>query len=169
MKAVKRHTALALFFALFMSTAAIAAAPPDGWVEISPANQGFTGVIPAGYTSQDKHDKGSDSTLWIAKDPATGAIYLVVRTVYASIASVSRELSLDRDNFLKGVSATLDDQHDIVTDGNTGIEFTAHSANAQYVVRFWVRGNDAYGIAVAGQTMPALSTTFLSSFHITNP
>jgi len=89
--------------------------------------------------------------VWIAK--TANGIYLAGNTDYPVDINPTKELELDRDNFLKQVNAKLVDDTDITLSGKPGKEFSGVSADFTFRSRVFVVGRRAY-LIVAGSKRP---------------
>lgn len=161
----------AVFAAAFLVASAGLVAQTTGTAgAIASPDGSFSVNFPASCTPELKQEKteSADTELWSCTVPGQG-FFGVVYAQYQSIASASAEVAANRDNFIKATQTTLVDQHDITTDGVSGIEFNARSADMNCRARVWVKGNRAFMAAVsAGGSSPisAADDSFLSSFHI---
>lgn len=156
--------------AVLVASAGLAAQAAAGSGAFAPPDGSFSVAFPASCTPELKQEKtGSvDTELWSCTIPGVG-FFGVVYSQYQSIASASAEVAANRDNFIKATQTTLVDQHDITTDGVSGIEFNARSADMNCRARVWVEGNRAFMAAVSARGSSPISAaddSFLSSFHI---
>src|SRR6266851_1235354 len=118
------------------------------WVKLAPAGSGFSIMMP-GKAEEDVKpaDEFTSHLFTVTTDKA---IYLASYGDYApSIRlDVNGLLVANRDNFLKGLNATLTDSKKITMDGHAGLEFTGESDQASFKSRVYLFGNRFHHLAV---------------------
>lgn len=127
-------------------------ADPSGWVRFNSAAGRFSVLVPA--TPQDKaettqSEHGPFTThLFIARD--TRNVYLIGWVDYDPGFNFNRqkELEANRDNFVKGVNATLINTRSLHIDGFPVIEFTAETADRMFKSRVYMVGRRPYQIVI---------------------
>lgn len=83
---------------------------------------------------------------------------------------VRAELNANRNNFIKGVNATLLSETNITLGNNPGIEFSAESTQALFKSRVYIVGRRPYQLIVAvpkGRTDDEGIKKFFASFELT--
>jgi len=112
------------------------------WPRLVAPDSGFAISMPGPFERQQKTTDNPSgpivTTIWLTKDGTS--LYLAGVTDYPVDISPQKELSLDRDNFLKAVDAKLVSETPIMLGGNAGLEFTGASANQRYHSRVFVVG-----------------------------
>jgi hypothetical protein len=119
------------------------------WVKLAPVGGGFSVMMPG---KADEDVKPADEfTSHLFTVTTDKAIYLVSYGDYApSIRlDVDGELIANRDNFLKGLNATLIESKKITMDGHAGLEFKGESSQASFKSRVYLFGNRVHQLAVA--------------------
>lgn len=79
------------------------------------------------------------------------------------------ELEANRDNFVKGINATLTDTRSLTIDGYTAIEFTADSTDRTFMSRVYMVGRRPYQILISfpkGEAQLAPINRFFNSFKV---
>lgn len=79
------------------------------------------------------------------------------------------ELDANRDNFLKGVKATLVNSRNLILNGYQSLEFTAETAEATFKSRVFIVGRRPYQIVVRsdkGLEDPENTLRFFDSFTV---
>jgi hypothetical protein len=105
----------------------------------------------------------------------TGSVTYVIAWVdYAATVKldIQGELEANRDNFIKGVGATLLETTPISLKGSPGILFTAEKDTLFYTSRVYVVGRRPYQLLVAtrkGEDHAAEISKFFSSFEVSAP
>ncbi len=83
--------------------------------------------------------------------------------------NATAELDMNRENFIKGVKATLIDNKSVTLDGYQAIEFTAQSAEQIYKSRVYMVGRRPYQILTGtpkGVDDSVNINRFLNSFKV---
>ena len=138
------------------------------WVKVVPEGAGFSVMMPA--KPEEDIRIGEDFTAHLFSVSTDNALYTVAYGDYAPSVrfNVDDELVTNRDNFLKGLNATLATTKQLTKDGRKGIEFTGENAQASFKSRVFIFGIRFYQIAVAvfkGSEETANSTRFFASFE----
>ena len=156
------------------NTPAPARTPDDsGWVKFTSPEGHFSVLMPE--TPQDKSETvdsahGPYTThLFIVKD--TTSVYLIGWVDYDPSFNFNRqaELEANRDNFVKGISATLVSTRPTVVDGYSGLDFTAETVDRVFKSRVFLVGRRPYQIVIGspkGFDDTALTDRFFSSFKV---
>ena len=157
------------------STTPAPARTPDnsGWVKFTSPEGHFSVLMPE--TPQDKAETvdsahGPYTThLFIVKD--TTNVYLIGWVDYDPSFNFNRqaELEANRDNFVKGISATLISTRPTVIDGYSAIEFTAETADRVFKSRVFMVGRRPYQIVIGSpkeQDAAAETERFCNSFKV---
>ena len=156
------------------NTPAPARTPDDsGWVKFTSPEGHFSVLMPE--TPQDKSETvdsahGPYTThLFIVKD--TTSVYLIGWVDYDPSFNFNRqaELEANRDNFVKGISATLLNTRPTMVDGYSGLEFTAETGDRVFKSRVFLVGRRPYQIVIGspkGFDDTALTDRFFSSFKV---
>ena len=115
-------------------------------------------------------DHGPYTTyLYIAREPSY--VYLIGWVDYDPSFNFNRqkELEANRDNFVKGVKATLTSTQSLKIDGFPVIEFTADTAERTFHSRVYMVGRRPYQIVIGypkGQSELAPIARFFDSFKV---
>jgi hypothetical protein len=156
------------------NTPAPARTPDDsGWVKFTSPEGHFSVLMPE--TPQDKSETvdsahGPYTThLFIVKD--TTSVYLIGWVDYDPSFNFNRqaELEANRDNFVKGISATLLNTRPTMVDGYSGLEFTAETGDRVFKSRVFLVGRRPYQIVIGspkGFDDAAITDRFFSSFKV---
>jgi len=128
---------------------------PEGWVTFNNEQGRFSVLMPEIPTDKAEtvpSDPGPYTThLFIVS--GTQSIFLIGWVDYDPKFNFNptQELDLNRENFIKGVNATLVNSQRITIDGYQGIEFTAESPNRVFKSRVLMVGRRPYQL-VTGTT-----------------
>ncbi len=148
----------------------------NGWVKFTSDDGHFTVLMP--QTPTDKTET-TDSAhgpytthLFIVRDDT--AVYLIGWVDYDPSFNFNRqaELEANRDNFVKGISATLLNTKPTVIDGYSAIEFSAETADRVFKSRVYMVGRRPYQIVIGtpkGQDETAKVNRFFNSFKVSLP
>jgi len=119
------------------------------WVKVAPVGGGFSIMMPG--KAEEKVDPSDQFTFHLFTVTTDKTIYLAGWGDYAASIKLDPEAELvaNRDNFLKGVNATLVDSKKITLEGRAGLEFTGESSQASFKSRVYLFGNRVHQIAVA--------------------
>jgi len=144
-----------------------------GWVTFRSDEGQFSVLVPAipetkVETTPSSHGPYT-TTLFIYRDETN--IYLLGFVDYDPSFNFNRraELEANRDNFIKGVKATLLSTRDGVFDGYGGIEFVAESTDRVFTSRVFMVGRRPYQIAFVypkGVDDTVKKNRFFNSFRI---
>lgn len=157
------------------STTPAPANTPDssGWVKFSSPEGRFSVLmpeIPEDKTETVDSAHGPYTThLFIVKDPPN--VYLIGWVDYDPSFNFNRqaELEANRDNFVKGITATLISTRPTVIDGFSAIEFTAETTDRVFKSRVLMVGRRPYQIVIGspkGVDDTANVTRFFNSFKV---
>jgi len=156
------------------STPAPATTPNDsGWVRFTSPDGHFSVLmpeIPQEKTETTDSAHGPYTThLFVVRD--TQSVYLIGWVDYDPSFNFNRqaELEANRDNFVKGISATLVNTRPTVIDGYSGLEFTAETADRTFKSRVFLVGRRPYQIVIGspkGFDDTALTNRFFNSFKV---
>lgn len=156
------------------STPAPANTPDNsGWVKFTSPEGHFSVLMPE--IPQDKSETvdsahGPYTThLFIVKDPTS--VYLIGWVDYDPSFNFNRqaELEANRDNFVKGINATLVSTRPTVIDGYSAIEFTAETSDRLFKSRVFMVGRRPYQIVIGSpKTLNDAANTerFFNSFKV---
>ena len=154
-------------------TPAPAVDPDDGWVRFSSELGRFSVLVPVAPEETKEttpSDHGPYTTyLFIAREPSY--VYLVGWVDYDPSFNFNRqkELEANRDNFVKGVKATLTSTQSLRVDGYSVIEFTADTPERTFHSRVYMVGRRPYQIVIGypkGQSEIAPIAKFFNSFKV---
>ena len=145
----------------------------SGWVKFTSPEGHFSVLMPE--IPQDKSETvdsahGPYTThLFIVKD--TTSVYLIGWVDYDPSFNFNRqaELEANRDNFVKGISATLVSTRPSTFDGYSGLEFTAETEDRVFKSRVFLVGRRPYQLVIGSpKTMDDSANTdrFFSSFKV---
>jgi len=129
--------------------------------------------IPEDKTETTQSSHGPYTThLFIVRD--TNNVYLIGWVDYDPSFNFNRqaELEANRDNFVKGVTATLLTTRALVIDGYSAIEFTAETGDRVFKSRVYMVGRRPYQTVVGypkGAEVPSDASKFLDSFKVRLP
>jgi hypothetical protein len=151
---------------------------PDssGWVRFTSGLGRFSVLMPGTPTNQvetTQSEHGPYTThLFILKDTPP-SIYLIGWVDYDPSFNFNRqaELEANRDNFVKGINATLLTSSPTTIDGYQAIEFVAETTDRVFKSRVYLVGRRPYQIVIGtpkGQDDSAQTSRFFNSFKI-NP
>ena len=151
-------------------------AEPDtgGWVRFRSEMGRFSILVPTApeetkETTQSDH--GPYTTyLFITREPTN--VYLIGWVDYDPSFNFNRqkELEANRDNFVKGVKATLTSTQSMTIDGFPVIEFTCDTTERTFHSRVFMVGRRPYQIVIGypkGQSEIAPIARFFNSFKVT--
>jgi hypothetical protein len=158
------------------STPRVTADPIDegGWVRFTSELGRFSvlmPVTPAEDTKTEQSEHGPYTTrLFIARD--TRNVYLIGWVDYdpSFNFNLQSEMNANRDNFVKGVNATLLNSQTVTVDGYRVLEFTAETAEQIFRSRVYMVGRRPYQIVIGspkGLEDAASVRRFFNSFKIT--
>ncbi|HZI59844.1 MAG TPA: hypothetical protein VFD62_03980 [Pyrinomonadaceae bacterium] len=155
----------------------VAAADPNdaGWVRFTSELGRFSVLMPD--TPTDKTDTtpsehGPYTThLFIARDRGTNNVYLIGWVDYDPSFNFNKqsELAANRDNFVKGIKATLVSTRPLQIDGYQALEFVAQTAEMVYKSRVYMVGRRPYQIVIGypkGTEDPLTTNRFFNSFKV---
>ena len=145
----------------------------SGWVKFTSENGRFSVLmpeIPPEKTETVDSAHGPYTThLFVVKD--TTSVYLIGWVDYDPSFNFNRqaELEANRDNFVKGISATLLSSKATVVDGYSTIEFTAETADRVFKSRVFMVGRRPYQLVIGspkGMDDTASVERFFNSFKV---
>jgi len=143
------------------------------WVKFTSENGRFSVLmpeIPPEKTETVDSSHGPYTThLFVVKD--TTSVYLIGWVDYDPSFNFNRqaELEANRDNFVKGISATLTSSKATVIDGYSAIEFTADTADRTFKSRVFMVGRRPYQLVIGspkGMDDTASVERFFNSFKV---
>ncbi len=144
-----------------------------GWVKFSSSTGRFSVMVPEippeKTETQDSSNGPYTTHLFIVKD--TTSVYLIGFVDYDPSFNFNRtaELEANRDNFVKGISATLTSSKATVIDGYSAIEFTAETADRIFKSRVFMVGRRPYQLVIGspkGMDDSASVERFFNSFKV---
>ena len=146
-----------------------------GWVQFNSEPGRFSILVPQ-IPEETKETVQSDhgpytTYLFITREPSY--VYLIGWVDYDPSFNFNRqkELEANRDNFVKGVKATLTSTQALKIDGYPVIEFTADTVERTFHSRVYMVGRRPYQIVIGypkGQSELAPIAKFFDSFKV-NP
>jgi hypothetical protein len=149
------------------------AADTSGWVHFNSEEGRFSVLmpqIPTDKTETEQSQHGPYTThLFVVKD--TTSVYLIGWVDYDPSFNFNRqaELEANRDNFVKGINATLLTTRPTVIDGYSAIEFTAETTDRVFKSRVYMVGRRPYQIVIGspkGMDDSANVNRFFNSFKV---
>ena len=151
----------------------IAQADESGWVKFTSETGHFSVMMPEtptdkAETVQSAH--GPYTThLFIVKDDQS--VYLIGWVDYDPAFNFNRqaELEANRDNFVKGINATLLNTRTAMIDGYSALEFAAETADRVFKSRVYMVGRRPYQIVIGspkGFDDTASVNRFFNSFKV---
>lgn len=154
-------------------TPAPAAVEPAGWAHFNSMGGRFSVLMPEVpeekvETTQSEH--GPYTThLFIVRDEKN--VYLIGWVDYDPSFNFNRqaELEANRDNFVKGVKATLTSTRALNLDGYSALEFTADTDTRTFKSRVYLVGRRPYQIVIGypkGEEDIELTKRFFNSFKV---
>lgn len=160
---------LSLILTLLITAAAFGQAN-DTWIKFSPAEGRFSVLMPAQPEPSIETTTATTTNVFVASE--NGTFYLAGWADYKPDFNldIETELKATRDNFIKGLEATLLNETKISLDGNPGIEFTAErkADKASVKSRVYIVGKRPYQLAtVVTQGDVKNIEKFYSSFKLT--
>ncbi len=150
----------------------VSAMDSSGWIKFSSDEGRFSVLVPDTPTEK---SETTDSThgpytthLFIVRGPT---IFLIGWVDYDPSFNFNRqaELEANRDNFVKGLSATLVSTRATVINGYSAIEFTAETADKSFKSRVFMVGRRPYQIVIGspkGTDDAANVNRFFNSFKV---
>lgn len=148
----------------------------SGWVRFRSDNGHFSVLMPAipedKATTEESAHGPYTTHLFVVRD--TTSVYLIGWVDYDPSFNFNRqaELEANRDNFVKGLKATLISTRPTVIDGYSALEFTAETADRIFKSRVYMVGRRPYQIVIGspkGLDDTALVNRFFSSFKVSLP
>jgi len=146
----------------------------SGWVRFTSAAGHFSVLMPELPNAETPRTTPSDhgpytTYLFITKTPTS--IFLIGWVDYDPNFNFNRqqELEANRDNFVKGVQATLMDSRTLTIDGYNAIEFIAESDTRRFKSRVYMVGRRPYQIVIASaksEDDSVSASRFFNSFKV---
>jgi hypothetical protein len=145
----------------------------SGWVKFTSPNGRFSVLmpeIPPEKTETTDSANGPYTThLFVVRD--TTSVYLIGWVDYDPSFNFNRqaELEANRDNFVKGIQATLLSSKATMIDGYNAIEFSAEAGDRTFKSRVFLVGRRPYQIVIGspkGMDDSALVERFFNSFKV---
>ena len=144
-----------------------------GWVRYNSVSGRFSVLMPE--TPEEKtettpSDHGPYTThLFVVRD--TKNVYLIGWVDYDPSFNFNRnaELEANRDNFVKGINATLVDTRSLNLDGYPALEFSAETADRTFKSRVYMVGRRPYQIVIGtpkDEPDAASTSRFFNSFKV---
>jgi hypothetical protein len=170
-----RKKVSALSFILVITSLVCALQKDNSWIEFKSTEGQFSVLLPQQPTAEDKQvndEKIGPHTTHIFIAKGNGGIYMVGWVDYSSKFNFNPQLELEhnRDNFVKGLKATILESTNITFSGYQGIEFKAETANMLFTSRVLIVGRRPYQLIAAtrkGTDHSGDINGFLSSFKVT--
>ena len=145
----------------------------NGWVRFNSDLGRFTVLmpeIPTDKTETTQSEHGPYTThLFIVKN--SDNVYLIGWVDYDPSFNFNRqsEMEANRDNFVKGIKATLVSTRPLQIDGYSALEFVAETSDRVFKSRVYMVGRRPYQIVVGypkDAPDPAIVNKFFSSFKV---
>lgn len=145
----------------------------DGWVQFTSEPGRFTVRMPDTPTEKSEtvpSEHGPYTThLFIVRDQQN--VYLIGWVDYDPNFNFNRqsELEANRDNFVKGISATLIETRSLTIDGYPALEFTADTVDRTFKSRVYMVGRRPYQIVIGfpkGENEAQAINKFFNSFKV---
>ena len=145
----------------------------DGWVTFRSTDGKFNVLLPETpqektETTQSEHGPYTTHLFVVRSDPN---VFLIGWVDYDPAFNFNRtaELEANRDNFCKGINATLKTSRALTLDGYSAIEFKADTADRTFWSRVYMVGRRPYQIVIGapkGTEESTAATKFFSSFKV---
>jgi hypothetical protein len=144
-----------------------------GWVRFNSVAGRFSVLmpeIPNDQTETTQSEHGPYTThLFVVRD--TRNVYLIGWVDYDASFNFNREAELEanRDNFVKGINATLTGTRSLKVDSYTVLEFTAETADRTFRSRVYMVGRRPYQIVIGypkGEPDAGAEDRFFNSFKV---
>jgi hypothetical protein len=144
-----------------------------GWVRFNSVSGRFSVLmpsIPEDKAETTESDHGPYTThLFVVRDEVN--VFLIGWVDYDPTFNFNRqaELEANRDNFVKGIKATLTSTRAMVIDGYSVIEFTADTTDRTFKSRVYMVGRRPYQIVIGypkGEEDIELTNRFFNSFKV---
>jgi hypothetical protein len=145
----------------------------SGWVKFNSEEGSFSVLMPETPTDKTETTESSHGPytthLFVVRD--TTNVYLIGWVDYDPSFNFNRqaELEANRDNFVKGINATLVSTHPTIIDGYSALEFTAETEDRIFKSRVYMVGRRPYQIVVGspkGTDDAAIVNRFFNSFKV---
>ncbi len=169
-----RKSLCALLLTLAITSFAHGFQTDAGWPRFSSDEGRFSVLTPCTPTTEVKNQDSpvGPYTIHSFICRAGNAIYWFGWVDYAPTFKfdVQAEINANRDNFIKGIGATVLAEKKLTLDGNPGIEFTAQSSDIQFIKsRVYIVGSRPYQLATVTNDKDEQVNVdkFLSSFTLT--
>ena len=126
--------------------------------------------IPEDKAETTQSDHGPYTThLFVVRDDTN--VFLIGWVDYDPSFNFNRqaELEANRDNFVKGINATLISTRSLVIDGYSAIEFTAETADRTFKSRVFMVGRRPYQIVIGSpkdEPDSGATARFFNSFKV---
>lgn len=155
------------------NSAPVAPVDDGGWVRFSSTAGRFTVLmpeIPQDKTETTPSDHGPYTThLFVVRD--TKNVYLIGWVDYDPSFNFNRqgEMEANRDNFVKGIKATLTSTRTFNIDGYPALEFTADTDDRTFKSRVYMVGRRPYQIVIGcpkGDEDLVATNRFFDSFKV---
>lgn len=148
----------------------------DGWVPFNSVDGNFNVLLPdtpteKTETTQSEHGPYTTHLFIVRGDPN---VFLIGWVDYDPSFNFNRtsELEANRDNFVKGINATLRTTRSLTLDGYQAIEFKADTADRTFFSRVYMVGRRPYQIVIGvpkGGEESSDTTKFFGSFKVKLP
>ena len=149
------------------------AADNGGWVRYNSVNGRFSVLLPETpeeKTETTQSDHGPYTThLFVVRDEKN--VYLIGWVDYDPSFNFNRqaELEANRDNFVKGINATLLATRSTILEGYPALEFSAETTDRTFRSRVYMVGRRPYQIVVGfpkDEPDPVATNRFFNSFKV---
>jgi hypothetical protein len=147
----------------------------SGWIRFSNEAGRFSVLMPAlpeAQTPQTTPSEHGPYTTHLFITRTENSIYLIGWVDYDPNFNFNRlsELEANRDNFVKGVKATLMDSRMLTIDGYQAIEFICETAERRFKSRVYMVGRRPYQIVITSaktEDDSVATSRFFNSFKVT--
>lgn len=151
----------------------VSAMDPSGWIKFASDEGRFSVLVPDSPTEKTETTESAHGPftthLFIVKNPSS--VFLIGWVDYDPSFNFNRqaELEANRDNFIKGLKATLVSTRSTVINGYSAIEFTAEAGDRIFKSRVLLVGRRPYQIVIGspkGMDDTADVNRFFNSFKV---
>lgn len=149
---MKRFLQITLITLAINSTPLAQDHAPDAWVKFTSEFGRFSVLLPERPTEQTEttpSEHGPYTThLFVAKSAKSVFVIGYVDYDPSFNFKPQNELDANRDNFVKGIKATLINSRNLTLNGYQSLEFTAETADATFRSRVFIVGRRPYQVIV---------------------
>ena len=146
---------------------------PEGWVTFNSEPGRFSILVPEIPSDKTEiiQDEHGPYTSHLFKVQGEKSLFVIAWVDYDPSFNFNRaaELEANRDNFVKGINATLTSSRTLTLDGYPALEFTADTADRSFKSRVYMVGRRPYQIVIGypkGEEDIELTNRFFNSFKV---